>query len=42
MGTSVALIPIQQLLAINIVPMALAKLLLVLAVQQVALNATTI
>jgi hypothetical protein len=42
METSVALIPIQQSLAINIAPMALAKLLLVLAVQQVVLNAMTI
>jgi hypothetical protein len=42
METNFAPIPIQQLPATNIAPMALAKLPLVLVVQQVVLNATTI
>jgi hypothetical protein len=42
METNFAPIPIQQLPAINIALMALAKLPLVLVVQQVVLNATTI
>jgi hypothetical protein len=42
METNFAPIPIQQLLATNIALMVLAKPLLVLAVQQVALNARTI